>query len=148
MAANVQRPYTDSAILPRSHKPYMLPAMCHKLPCTKMHVSSRHHCPLTVTGPKFAPHETSACPGGLLNISPPIASVIPRNTATLIPKIACVTTIDDDCGRAQGAVSTRWYCTSSPRCTASCCLHHWQIFLPKVNPGICRPHCTHCAIRH
>src|SRR5580698_1451644 len=112
------------------------------------HVSSRHHCPPTVIGPKFAPHATSACPGGLLSISPPIASVMAMNTATFAPKIACVTIIDDDCGRDHGAVSIRWYGMSSPRCAASCCLHHGQIFLPKVKPGICRPHCTHCAIRH
>jgi hypothetical protein len=29
---------------------------------------------------------------------------------------------------------------SSPRCWASCCTHHWQIFLPKVKPGSWRPH--------
>jgi hypothetical protein len=30
-----------------------------------------------------------------------------RNTATFAPKKNCVTIIDDDCGRAQGVVSTR-----------------------------------------
>ena len=29
--------------------------------------------------------------------------------------------------------------TSSPRCAASCCTHHWQIFL-NVRGGSCRPH--------
>ena len=68
------------------------------------------------------------------------AKTMPRNTATLMPKIPCVTIIELDCDRSHGAVSTRCTGRSSPRCAASCCLHHWQMFLPKLRPGSCRPH--------
>src|SRR5258708_5837436 len=76
------------------------------------------------------------------------ANSMPRNTATLIPKKICVTTIEVDWRRSQGGASTR--CTassgSSPRCAASCCTHHEQIFFPKDKPGRLRPHLTQFAM--
>src|SRR5579863_981491 len=36
--------------------------------------------------------------------------------------------------------------TTSPRCAASCCTHHWQIFLPKERPGSWRPQRTQFAM--
>ena len=61
------------------------------------------------------------------------------NTATLMPNIACVTSIGIASRRFQGDAITGWYGVSSPRCAASCCLHQTQICLPKVNPGSVRP---------
>jgi len=76
------------------------------------------------------------------------ASAIPRKTATQIPKMICVTPIVDSPRRTQGVRITGCGASStiSPRCAASCCTHHWQIFLPKEKPGSCRPHRTQFAM--
>src|SRR5271166_1982564 len=70
------------------------------------------------------------------------ARAMPRNTATQIPKMICVTPIVGSPRRTQGVRITGCGAspTISPRCAASCCTHHWQIFLPKEKPGSCRPH--------
>ncbi len=71
----------------------------------------------------------------------PLASAMARKTAMLAPKITCVSVMLDSLRRTQGRVMTgcRTSSDSSPRCAASCCTHHWQIFL-NVRGGSCRPH--------
>src|SRR5579863_612960 len=58
----------------------------------------------------------------------------------LAPNSTCVSVMVDS-RRAQGAAMTGCgaFSISSPRCAASCCTHHWQIFL-NVKGGSCRPH--------
>ena len=60
---------------------------------------------------------------------------IARNTATFAPNSTCVRVMLHS---ARGAVPTApesptasRYRAVSPRCAASCCTHHWQIFFPK-----------------
>src|SRR5437660_6891951 len=71
----------------------------------------------------------------------PLANAVARKTAILAPKITCVSVMVDSLRRTQGRVMTGCGTLpdSSPRCAASCCTHHWQIFL-KDRGGSCRPH--------
>src|SRR5207245_9093994 len=71
----------------------------------------------------------------------PLANAVARKTAILAPKITCVRVMVDPLRRTQGRVMTGCGTLpdSSPRCAASCCTHHWHIFL-KVRGGSCRPH--------
>src|SRR5579864_2879404 len=71
----------------------------------------------------------------------PLANAVARKTAMLAPKRTCVSVMVDSLRRAQGRVMTGCgaLSDSSPRCAASCCTHHWQIFL-NVRGGSCRPH--------
>jgi hypothetical protein len=63
------------------------------------------------------------------------------NTATLAPKNIWVRLMLDSPRRAQGAAITGcgMFPESSPRCTASWCTHHSQIFLNESG-GSLRPH--------
>src|SRR5215471_178301 len=115
----------------------MLKKICMAPPCRNMYVKSRHHCPVSVSGPKLEPKRCVSSP---LNSSDPLANTIARNTARFAPNKTCVSVIEDSL-RTHGCRMTGcgMFSMSSPRCAASCCTHHWQIFL-NVNGGICRPH--------
>src|SRR3954468_5284913 len=69
-----------------------------------------------------------------------LANAVARKTAMLMPKITCVKLMLDSPRRTQGCRITGCrFSTISPRCAASCCTHHWQIFLNESG-GSCRPH--------
>src|SRR5579864_4534353 len=68
-------------------------------------------------------------------------------TITLAPRKTWVRLMLDS-RRTHGTAITgcRTSSSSSPRCAASCCLHHGQIFLPNVSPETRRPHRIQFAI--
>ena len=90
---------------PQPHRHHILRAMWMMPMCRKTQVRSRHHWPPMVSGPKFAPQCRSSPMVGSSIDTP--ANAMARNTATLMPKMACVTAIELDCCRCHGAVSTR-----------------------------------------
>src|SRR5271168_511932 len=50
-AANVQRPYIDSASFPSPHRHHMLSAICISPMWRNTQLSSRHHCPCKTSEP-------------------------------------------------------------------------------------------------
>src|SRR6266700_2107710 len=114
--------------------------------CKNMLVTRRHQSPASVKRAEFAPQCSSSAVVGSVIETP--ASAIPRNTATLIPKIPWVT-VRPALVRIQGVGITRWTasCATSPRCAASCCTHQGHSLLRKVKGESCRPHWRHFAIQ-
>src|ERR1700730_19217446 len=105
-----------------------------------MYVKIRHHWPDKVYGPALAPKCTITFPGK--SITEPLASTIAMKTITLAPNRTWVTVMLDSPRRTHGAgiIGCGASSDNSPRCAASCCLHHWQIFFPNIRGGSCRPH--------
>jgi hypothetical protein len=125
----------------------MLKKMCMTPMCKNIDVTSRHHCPASVSCAELAPHSINCRVVGSVTEAPPVAAPIATNTAAQIPTNACVTIMVELAPPAQGTGMTGWNASSgsSPRCAASCRTHHSQI-LRSENGGSFRPHCVQFAI--